>query len=100
MENRRNSRSSSSNSRTGGKQRRDRGSARPRSARPSKYTLPPDVKIEYKNLALLQRFTTERGKIVSRRLSGLNAHKQREMGLAIKWARYLGLLPVGAKRRQ
>ena len=57
------------------------------------------ISLDYKQPDLLKKFMTERGKIVSRRLSGLTAKQQRAMSMAIKWARYLAILPVGAKRR-
>lgn len=53
----------------------------------------PTVKIDYKSPELLARFTTERGKIKPRRLSGLCAKHQRELTTAIKRARILALLP-------
>ncbi len=49
--------------------------------------------IDYKAVALLTRFLTERGKIVPRRRSGVCARHQRMLGNAIKLARYMGLLP-------
>ena len=72
----------------------------PRAPRPPRFTLPADAKINYKDLQLLQKYLTERGKIVSRRLSGLTAKQQRTMSLAIKWARYLAILPVGSAKRR
>ena len=50
-------------------------------------------KIDYKNVSLLQRFITERGKIRSRRVTGLSRRDQTRMALAVKRARELGLLP-------
>jgi len=50
-------------------------------------------KIDYKNIALLQRFVTERGKIRSRRVTGLSRRDQSKMARAVKRARELGLLP-------
>ena len=50
-------------------------------------------RIDYKNVALLQRFVTERGKILPRRISGMCARHQRQVGTAIKRARFLALLP-------
>jgi small subunit ribosomal protein S18 len=50
-------------------------------------------KIDYKNVKLLQRFTSERGKIVPSRITAVSAKKQRELSRAIKRARFLGLLP-------
>ncbi|NQY82430.1 MAG: 30S ribosomal protein S18 [Alphaproteobacteria bacterium] len=48
---------------------------------------------DYKNVDLLKSFTSERGHIVPRRISGVCPKKQRELALAIKRARYLALLP-------
>jgi len=50
-------------------------------------------RIDYKNVALLQRFVTERGKIRSRRVTGLSRRDQTKMARAVKRARELGLLP-------
>ena len=50
-------------------------------------------KIDYKDVKLLQRFVTERGKIVPSRITAVSAKKQRELAKAIKRARFLGLLP-------
>jgi small subunit ribosomal protein S18 len=50
-------------------------------------------KIDYKNVGLLQRFVTERGKIRSRRVTGLSRRDQSKMARAVKRARELGLLP-------
>jgi small subunit ribosomal protein S18 len=53
----------------------------------------PSIRIDYKASEMLSRFTTERGKIKPRRLSGLCARHQRELTQAIKRARILALLP-------
>jgi len=50
-------------------------------------------KIDYKDIRLLQGFMSERGKIVPSRITAVSAKKQRELGQAIKRARFLGLLP-------
>ncbi len=50
-------------------------------------------KIDYKDIKLLQRFVSERGKIIPSRITAVSAKKQRELAKAIKRARYLGLLP-------
>lgn len=50
-------------------------------------------KIDYKDVRLLQRFVSERGKIVPSRITAVSAKKQRELARAIKRARHLGLLP-------
>ncbi len=54
-------------------------------------------KIDYKNPKLLQRFTTESGKIIGTRISSVSTKKQRELALAIKRARYLALMPYVTK---
>jgi small subunit ribosomal protein S18 len=53
--------------------------------------------IDYKAVAKLSRFITERGKIVSRRSSGVCARHQRKLANAIKRARYIALLPFVRK---
>ncbi|PQA85663.1 30S ribosomal protein S18 [Hyphococcus luteus] len=50
-------------------------------------------KIDYKDPKLLQRFISERGKIVPSRISAVSHKKQRELARAIKRARTLALLP-------
>ncbi|EFR41991.1 MULTISPECIES: 30S ribosomal protein S18 [Selenomonas] len=53
--------------------------------------------IDYKDAAKLRRFTTERGKILPRRISGNCAKHQRQVTLAIKRARNIALLPFTAE---
>ncbi|AFZ14587.1 SSU ribosomal protein S18P [Crinalium epipsammum PCC 9333] len=53
----------------------------------------PDEPIDYKDVDLLRKFVTERGKILPRRISGLTAKQQRHLTLAIKRARLIALLP-------
>ena len=50
-------------------------------------------KIDYKDVKLLQRYVSERGKIVPSRITAVSAKKQRELAKAIKRARFLGLIP-------
>ena len=54
-------------------------------------------KIDYKDVKLLQRYVSERGKIVPSRITAVSAKKQRELSQAIKRARHLGLLPYLVK---
>ena len=54
------------------------------------------AKIDYKDADGLRRFTTERGKILPRRITGTCAKHQRELALAIKRARAICLLPFVA----
>ena len=49
--------------------------------------------IDYKDVAKLRRYVTERGKILPRRISGNCAKHQRQMTTAIKRARNVALLP-------
>jgi len=53
--------------------------------------------IDYKDIAKLRRFTTERGKILPRRISGTCAKHQRKLTLAIKRASAIALLPLTAE---
>ena len=55
------------------------------------------AKIDYKDADGLRRFTTERGKILPRRITGTCAKHQRELALAIKRARAICLLPFVAE---
>ena len=50
-------------------------------------------KIDYKDVRLLSRYISERGKIVPSRITAVSQKKQRELAKAIKRARFLGLLP-------
>ncbi|MDL2281431.1 30S ribosomal protein S18, partial [Selenomonadales bacterium OttesenSCG-928-I06] len=51
------------------------------------------IDIDYKDAGKLKRYTTERGKILPRRISGNCAKHQRQLTLAIKRARNIALLP-------
>ena len=53
----------------------------------------PGDPIDYKDVDLLRKFITERGKILPRRITGLTAKQQRDLTLAIKRARIIALLP-------
>jgi small subunit ribosomal protein S18 len=54
-------------------------------------------KIDYKDVKLLQRFVSERGKILPSRITAVSAKKQRKLSQAIKRARNLALLPYVAQ---
>ncbi|MDR0580656.1 MAG: 30S ribosomal protein S18 [Holosporaceae bacterium] len=54
------------------------------------------LQIDYKDPRILQKFTSERGKIMPSRISAVSAKSQRKLALAIKRARYLALLPYVA----
>jgi small subunit ribosomal protein S18 len=57
------------------------------------FTGPNAPKIDFKDVRLLQRYISERGKIVPSRITAVSAKKQRELAKAIKRARFLALLP-------
>lgn len=49
--------------------------------------------IDYKDVKMLQRYVTEQGKIIPKRITGTSARYQRELSVAIKRARHMALLP-------
>jgi len=55
------------------------------------------LKIDYKDVRLLQRYISERGKIVPSRITAVSHKKQRELAKAIKRARFLALIPYLVK---
>lgn len=55
-------------------------------------------KIDYKDVYMLRRFVSERGKIMPSRITAVSAKKQRELTQAIKRARFLALLPYADKK--
>ena len=58
-----------------------------------RYCADSSLKIDYKDSRVLRLFTTERGKIIPRRISGNCARHQRILTVAIKRARNIALLP-------
>ena len=75
--------------------RRDRG-RRPR-RKVCTFCVDKVEHIDYKDVAKLRRFITERGKILPRRISGNCAKHQRQVTAAIKRARNIALLPFTAE---
>jgi len=61
------------------------------------FTGPNAPKIDYKDIKQLQRFLTERGKIIPSRISAVSIKKQRYLAQAVKRARFLALLPYVVK---
>ncbi|WP_028829925.1 30S ribosomal protein S18 [Proteocatella sphenisci] len=53
--------------------------------------------IDYKDVSLLKKYISERGKILPRRVSGTSAKAQRKLTVAIKRARNLALLPYSVE---
>ena len=61
---------------------------------------PDAIPIDYKDVKTLQKFISERGKIIPARISAVSSPKQRKLAQAIKRARALALLPfVGSLGR-
>ena len=58
---------------------------------------PNAPKIDYKDVRLLQRYVSERGKIVPSRITAVSALKQRELAKAIKRARFIGIMPYAVQ---
>ncbi|MGH2960746.1 MAG: 30S ribosomal protein S18 [Solirubrobacterales bacterium] len=75
--------------------RRRRG---PDRHRPRKYTRINVEQIDYKDLGTLRRFLSDRGKVRSRRVTGLSRKHQRQLAVAVKRARELALLPYVGER--
>ena len=55
--------------------------------------------IDYKDVALLRKFISDRGKIRARRVTGVTVQQQREIARAIKNAREMALLPYSSTAR-
>jgi len=56
------------------------------------FSQPGSPKIDYKDIRLLSRYITEKGKIVPSRITGVSRKKQKELSRAIKKARFLSLI--------
>lgn len=89
--NRENSDSSSSREGQGGRPQVRRQFFRRRKTCP--FSGPHAMKIDYKDIRTLSKFVSERGKIIPSRISAVSIKKQRELSVAIKRARFLGLMP-------
>ena len=85
--------------REGGRGGRDDGARRPFFRRKKTCPFSGDnaPKIDYKDVKLLQRFISERGKIVPARITAVSNKKQRILANAIKRARFMALLPYVVK---
>lgn len=84
--------------RGGSRDRKERGAPKagaPRRGRPKVcYFCKEKVGyVDYKDIALLRRFMSDRGKIRARRVTGSCSRHQRDVALAVKNAREMGLIP-------
>lgn len=77
---------------------RGRGKGLSDRGRPRKYTRITAETIDYKDLTLLRRFLSDRGKARSRRVTGLSRKHQQQLALGLKRARELALLPYVGER--
>jgi small subunit ribosomal protein S18 len=77
--------------------RQERPERRPRGRRPRRKVcqlcVDKVMHLDYKDLPRLRKFTSERGKILPRRMTGNCAKHQRQLSEAIKRARHIALLP-------
>ena len=75
----------------------ERRNDRPRGRRPKRkvcsFCVDKVDYIDYKDVELLKRFVSANGKIIPRRVTGTSAKYQRQLAVAIKRARQMGLLP-------
>ncbi|SIR75980.1 30S ribosomal protein S18 [Williamsia sterculiae] len=78
---------------TSRKPTRRRPEAPVRSSRPNVLDQQGITDVDYKNVALLRQFLSDRGKIRSRRVTGLRPQQQRQVATAIRNAREMALLP-------
>ncbi len=53
--------------------------------------------IDYKDIDILKKFLNPNGKIMNHKRTGVTAKNQRQLALAVKYARFMGLLPFVAK---
>jgi small subunit ribosomal protein S18 len=67
-------------------------------ARPRKYTRVNAEVVDYKDLNLLRRFLSDKGKTRGRRVTGLSRRHQRQLSVAVKRAREIALLPYVGER--
>jgi small subunit ribosomal protein S18 len=58
-----------------------------------RFTAEKIEEVDYKDLAILKTFVTETGRIIPSRNTGTKARYQRQLATAIKYARYLALIP-------
>ena len=64
------------------------------------FSQPGSPEIDYKDIRLLSRYITEKGKIIPARITGVSRKKQKELAKAIKRARYLSLISYTNKTFQ
>ena len=73
--------------------KRERGNALFKRRKFCRFTAEGVKQIDYKDIDVLKDFIQENGKIMPARITGTKSRSQRQLGTAIKRARYLALLP-------
>lgn len=76
-----------------GKQKRPRRPKRVEAPKACRFTKEGLFEVDYRDVNTLQRLVTGQGKIAARKRNGVSAYYQRQVSLAVKRARFLGLLP-------
>jgi small subunit ribosomal protein S18 len=82
------------------KRRRQNAPDKPSSARKNLLTSLGLDSVDYKDTSTLRLFISERGKIRSRRVTGLTVQQQRNVAQAIKNSREMALLPYAGQERR
>ncbi len=70
-----------------------------RERRQVKFQVPKGTVIDYKQVNFLQKYVTDRGKIISRRITGISSKEQRAITREVQKARFLGLISIGLRNR-
>ncbi|MEX0961507.1 MAG: 30S ribosomal protein S18 [Simkaniaceae bacterium] len=65
--------------------------------KPCPFTAAGRKEVDYKDVDLIAQFTTDNGKILPRRITGVSHYHQRHLTQAIKRARYMALMPFSAE---
>ena len=76
-----------------GKDGRKKGNALFRRRKFCRFTAEGIKQVDYKDINLLKDFINENGRIIPARITGTKARFQRQLGIAVKRARFLALLP-------
>jgi len=80
-------------------QRKQQQVVRPIRKRPCQFCLDKVEIVDYKDIGLLRKYISDRGKIRARRVTGNCSQHQRDVALAVKNAREMALLPYTATAR-
>jgi len=80
--------------------RRFDAAERGRKSKPCQFCVDESLTVDYKDVAMLRKYLSDRGKIRSRRVTGACPRHQREVATAVKNAREMALLPYINVRQQ